>query len=219
MSISAQQKMETSKSDAAGLGGIEHAFTKNETAVDTASSAPPPTQKNMGRRPYICETCNQHFPKLRDFDQHSAIHPNYRHQCKICEQKFSTKKELKEHRGSHSEEDLLLLKCDCCPKRFRKMFDLRRHSKTHENKNHTCVFCKVKFPTMDAYIHHITTVRDSIHFKCVKCGQQCSTRGELKRHGKTHSTRSYKCGTCKLTFDSRNEMKRHKQDHSKSANV
>lgn len=205
------------KLNAAGPGGTGNTFRKIETDADNTStpSPTPPTQSNSGRKPYICETCNQRFLKLKDFDQHSAIHPNFRHQCKFCEQKFASKRELKEHRGSHAEEVLLPFKCNDCPKRFRKMYDLRRHSSSHVNKIHTCEFCRVKFPTLDAYIHHITTVRDSIHLKCVKCGQQCSTRGELKRHAKTHS--SYKCGACKMTFDSLNEMKRHKQGHSKSA--
>ncbi|PZC72809.1 hypothetical protein B5X24_HaOG210554 [Helicoverpa armigera] len=114
-------------------------------------------------------------------------------ECEICQAKFHTKSQLKNHtKQAHSKRKLVpettTHKCEICGRYFKKAFSLRMHSKVHMEKAAP---------------------------QCPLCGLKFNNKNYLARHMSTHE-RTEECEICQAKFHTKSQLKNHtKQAHSK----
>ncbi|KAI1820235.1 hypothetical protein F4861DRAFT_523844 [Xylaria intraflava] len=97
---------------------------------------------HSGYKPYICDTCGQHFSGQQALAQHERIHTGLKpYQCTFpgCSMSFKQKSALTMHSRVHTGEKPL--SCDICGKPFAESSNLAKHRKTHLGKlDHRCQY-------------------------------------------------------------------------------
>ena len=119
------------------------------------------------RQRYVCEDCDKNFRDNYDLKLHiAAVHLKTKNFiCKVCNQEFSRKANLKRHELLHKSEKplrkiLLALskgaldfQCRQCLKQFTTKWNLTRHVKNlHNHETYGCDDCGRTFSTK--YILH-----------------------------------------------------------------
>ncbi|XP_077298331.1 uncharacterized protein LOC143919725 isoform X2 [Arctopsyche grandis] len=120
----------------------------------------------------------------------------------------------------NDEGELLLFKCDHCPKSFSRPAELRRHSSLHTSqKGYTCNYCDKWFPSQSSYTRHERIHTGEKPYQCGVC-QRCFGQKEvllrhmlvhsgLSRHVLTHTGRTYLCNECQKIFNDKSSLRRH----------
>ena len=92
----------------------------------------PPTQSSSGKsgeKPYKCNICENTFSQKSSLVNHRRIHTGERpYACDICEKTFSRSSTLAEHKRFHTGEKPF--HCDLCKKSYSKRSHLSEHKKT-----------------------------------------------------------------------------------------
>ena len=96
--------------------------------------------KYSWRKKSVCEECGKLFYHKQNLDRHVLFHKELKpFSCIECEQQFTTKKHLAEHREKH---ELKKYECKKCSKHFSTKSENSQHEKTHEKtKDHKCSLC------------------------------------------------------------------------------
>lgn len=77
-----------------------------------------------------------------------------RHACEVCEWKFYSKSELKEHMIRHGGERKY--QCNVCKKAYARKYTLREHMRIHDNvRRFVCTTCGRSFVQNCSLKHHI----------------------------------------------------------------
>ncbi|CAK1543434.1 unnamed protein product [Leptosia nina] len=124
------------------------------------------TVHNPFKMQYVCERpgCRKSYTSQLSYRKHAAFHSAEEGnlQCKICDQVFTTQKDivyhLKVHTGSRtvkSETDKKYT-CDHCDRRFFTAKDVRRHNVVHTGRrDFLCPYCPHKFGRKDHLVRHV----------------------------------------------------------------
>ena len=97
------------------------------------------TTVHEGIRPYKCETCQRDFKLKHQLNSHKLLCESF--QCYTCFEKFSSKRDLKNHTTSfHSTKKIFT--CFICFDKFTRNFTLKAHMKKfhEESKTDECSF-------------------------------------------------------------------------------
>ncbi|XP_050417516.2 zinc finger protein 2-like [Patella vulgata] len=146
--------------------------------------------------------------------------------CKICDEHFNAKHQLRKHVLAQTDENHLKLhermnlikkkrQCELCGKFFKYFSDFKVHMLRHRGeKNFACDQCDYKGYTKKHLAKHMfchKTVKDYI---CNHCGKQFLRNGELKNHLIYHSgVKSFQCNLCPKSFALKGHLDRHKKTH------
>lgn len=90
-----------------------------------------------------CTLCEEKFSSRTDLRRHKRIVHQMRNSCPKCTEIFPTKQELFKHRD---EAHPIVLECQKCEEKFSSREALIEHRKeAHPQKQHMCVFCERLF--------------------------------------------------------------------------
>ena len=117
---------------------------------------------------FICSTCGCHFPFENQLTEHKRKHGKKgtgKIRCEVvsCQKQFCSKRAMKFHLKSHSD-NLPRVNCDLCPKDFANKGLLQQHRRGSHGKELGLLFkthCEVEFPNPGR--------RDRHQQKCDEC--------------------------------------------------
>lgn len=147
---------------------------------------------NIALKPFECLECHQRFATEQLLTRHGVLHsslitptvPVERHVCIVCSKEFPCHEAKASHLKSHKLElEQMEFQCVLCPKIFKKINDLTRHSKTHmENRQHKCNVCNKLFARGSYLIDHLNQHKGLRPHKCNICQKSFQHSYTLKNH-------------------------------------
>ena len=104
--------------------------------------------------------------------------------CKDCHEKYLTRYDLMMHRKLVHEGALYGEKCSICPKSFKTLTELKKHTLSeHTDRPFPCPQCPHKAKTQDKLDRHMlrhSVTRES--FQCSHCDKKFAFKNSLKKH-------------------------------------
>ena len=92
---------------------------------------------HSGIRPYRCVHCPKSFFTEHLLHKHQIVHQEKKFTCDVCDKKFRSKSQLKNHYTLHTGEKPY--PCGVCGRRFRLNRDMHSHFKTHSEEDRKSV--------------------------------------------------------------------------------
>ncbi|XP_073811816.1 uncharacterized protein [Musca autumnalis] len=174
-------------------------------------------------KPHKCDMCESSFNRRYDLNRHiQAIHLNPNPKtpgrrkneetcflCPHCGQSYSTKRKLRNHLITHSEDRPY--SCGVCGKAFKSVRSVKDHQLTHSDiRPYTCSICEKSFKRADKLKTHMLVHSELRPYKCEECGKTFKYSAVLRSHMYKHTGQTpYSCKTCGEEFTSRTFLNNH----------
>ncbi|XP_062581270.1 zinc finger protein 37-like [Saccostrea cucullata] len=139
--------------------------------------------------------------------------------CFLCDEKFSTKNKMLNHRRLHNFPlwPLSVGKgaiCDECGKVIKSRSALASHKRMHVAEKMKCRVCKETFSEALHLRQHVCNEEQRVKHICELCGSTYSRRGDLNQHMlKVHDDKTYDCEQCGKSFNHPANLKLHLKIH------
>ena len=134
--------------------------------------------------------------------------------CPDCDKKFSTEDILENHRlKKHSST---LLKCEFCPKTFKRMSVKNDHEKSH-TRPFKCSYCGKGFGRKFDLDGHVRIHTGEKPFTCEICAKGFAMQSGLHMHKKQAHTvgkMDWACDLCEKSFIGRAHLEMHRLVHT-----
>ncbi|XP_055680468.1 zinc finger protein 26-like [Lutzomyia longipalpis] len=167
-----------------------------------------------------CQVCDRKFPESKYYDHLRSHTERAKFQCDICLKTFVSGISKWKHMTNTHE-------CDICGEIFSKRKDRTEHiledHKGIESKNlrpsdikpFRCDKCGKSFSYECHYMQHISSTIDCTRqLICPICSQECKTQSTLTNHIKTHSTdKPFVCTMCDKAFKMKSHLESHVSTH------
>lgn len=130
-----------------------------------------------------CEKCGKIFASAKTKNQHDVnVHANKKPlTCKICQNVFSSKSDLKDHSKVHNQEKPFV--CQTCGKDFKLGKDLKRHFRIHTGeKPFACNHCDKRFSSSSNLSEHRTLHTGQLNYECQKCKNRFRLWNTMRKH-------------------------------------
>ena len=126
-----------------------------------------------------CHVSNEHENNFSEFEEKHKIY-----RCKICVEKFFTKK------ASHYHE-------------------MKEHQEKEQSYERICDECGETFSAKHAYIYHVKKTHREVNFVCEICSYSTVSKTVLQQHRLTHLSPNLPCKFCDKLFHTSFNLKRH----------
>lgn len=173
---------------------------------------------HKNERHYICHQCGKGFKNSGALSRHTReVHNRLlRFKCDICEDSFTCKRTMEEHKLTHSKNRSYV--CDRCGKGFRLQSSLNIHVKVHSNLfPYECTVCAQKFKRKQELHSHVSIHTGEKPYNCNVCNKKFRLKIELNNHSVVHSDeRSFSCSVCHQNFKQKRYATKHFQTKHKN---
>ncbi|GAB0094060.1 hypothetical protein DMENIID0001_092810 [Sergentomyia squamirostris] len=151
-----------------------------------------------------CADCEEIFPNHYYLSKHRATkHEDSKETiCSICNHEFSTKQNLKRHiediheKGEKSKDDKAF-QCSQCDLSFKNHYYLTKHQGIHTSKKkNVCPICGQEYSTKQNLRRHIEDIHDKVK--------------------KSKGKESYQCNMCEMMFKNHYFLTKHRAIHHTS---
>ncbi|XP_071780773.2 uncharacterized protein LOC139931226 [Centroberyx gerrardi] len=110
------------------------------------------------------------------------------YKCPVCAGSFSSKKTVRRHVRTHSEDKSASYQCRFCDRYFCHKSDLVVHTRIHTGeKPYECQDCHKCFAQKGNLVVHIRKHTGEKPYRCGECGQCFTKKVALDRHVEKHS--------------------------------
>ena len=170
-----------------------------------------------------CPQCDQRFYCLRLLLVHLQKHKTEQYpffKCKICDQEFTVKLKLLEHRDVvHIKGKLYAdkLLCEKCGKWLASSTTLEMHMAAHSGiKPFKCTICGKKSRTDSALRKHMNIHTGRKPYQCDVCGKNFSRKENMKTHYTVHTGElKYQCNICGKKCSRSDNLATHLKMHAR----
>uniref|UniRef100_A0A182QLF2 C2H2-type domain-containing protein n=1 Tax=Anopheles farauti TaxID=69004 RepID=A0A182QLF2_9DIPT len=135
--------------------------------------------------------------------------------CPLCFKGFNDQQALRDHHKTHLCTDSSCSKCvPAQSDEFdlkRSTYDA-----SEDTRPTACNICHRVLPSFEQFQNHFHYHTTRVPFYCYHCREEFSGKRELYAHSRTHSTRepeSYTCEVCAKVFSTKGNYKRHLKSH------
>lgn len=157
--------------------------------------------------------------KLQFYYSNSHCSPSFfiKHNCKLCREKFKSRRELAQHMTIHDPE--LQFMCHICTMRFQTPYKLFKHTMSHTTGVITCPNCQIKLNNAEEMEQHDVAVhqwKPEQKADCPKCLIFFDSQHEFDEHYSDHDSDlkcKFECIPCRKGFQTRKTFKRHMDSH------
>lgn len=145
-----------------------------------------------------CTHCSHRFTLRKNLLKHLYKHTNA--SCEYCPEKFTTLRDLKQHCLTTHTEQLIIRKCDLCPRKFILNSQLVIHMHNHDRtQRYHCNVCSETFASEMQLKGHTRAVHTA--YLCSECGKTFKNNSLLTSHQKVHnSDKPFVCTKCPSRF-------------------
>ncbi|XP_053669166.1 uncharacterized protein LOC128719562 [Anopheles marshallii] len=153
--------------------------------------------------------------RLSHTDKYAKLE-NKTEPCSICQQPY-TKTSMRRHMETHTKERMAYA-CGICNKRFTTNWNLKQHKWTHANptmKPFQCTHCPSAFVRESDFVTHVNAHRSIRPYTCNHCGSQFIRKYNWIRHTREHeSDKGHRCDVCGRQFHRKYYLTEHKRIHT-----
>ncbi|CRK87611.1 CLUMA_CG001407, isoform A [Clunio marinus] len=169
-----------------------------------------------------CDICGKINISQEEHENHMLQHEKEaRYKCRKCDEKFSSKKEARDHLNAAHLNDEKTFVCDTCSKAFKNRYQLILHTRSHTGeKPFECQICNRCFSMSSNLQKHLDTHSTEKPYSCSFCNQSFKTQRSLKFHTVCYHQPEVKvkCPACDKSFVNKSYLKMHMQYHTGEKN-
>ncbi|XP_053678147.1 uncharacterized protein LOC128728544 [Anopheles nili] len=163
-----------------------------------------------------CTVCQQPYTKT-SMRRHLETHTTERmaYACGICNKRFTTNWNLKQHKWTHANPTLKPFQCSYCPSAFVREADFVTHVNAHRSiRPYTCNHCGRQFIRKYNWIRHTREHELDKGHRCDVCGRQFHRKYYLTEHKRIHTgERPFSCNICGKTSATKTNHNKHLRIH------
>ncbi|XP_072296230.1 uncharacterized protein gzf1 [Eucyclogobius newberryi] len=170
---------------------------------------------------FECTECQRTFHYEKSFLKHRSTYHGVMseivHRCKICQQSFANRSNLKTHeKHVHSTERLFC--CGTCAKDFKRKKDLVRHQRQVHEREYSKQICSVCGKTLSCKNNLL--LHERIHtgtkpYHCSVCNARFTQKTALNMHYRTHTgEKPFACTMCTARFTQKQMLTSHIRSHT-----
>lgn len=169
--------------------------------------------KHKGAGSHKCNTCAKIFDTPIKLKTHERIHlGTVLYKCHECNDKFTKKKEKRDHMINVHGAKFSRIKCTACDKLFISKASLSVHvNRDHlMDRRHQCELCEKTFFTSSFLRDHMVSHSRVREIQCDECPKTFARKKALREHMKSHTgDRRFKCTFCDMAFLQKCSLKGH----------
>ncbi|XP_058060816.1 zinc finger protein Xfin-like isoform X2 [Anopheles bellator] len=135
--------------------------------------------------------------------------------CPLCFKQFDDQKTLSDHHKTHLCSNADCTKCGPAL-RNELNFAIRTYDGVEDKRETVCNVCQRVLPTFEQFQNHFHYHTSRVPFYCYHCRVEFNDKRELYTHAKAHLPRvsqSYTCKICSKVFSTKGNFKRHLKSH------
>ncbi|KXJ69360.1 hypothetical protein RP20_CCG027466 [Aedes albopictus] len=139
-----------------------------------------------------------------------------KYRCPLCFSRFEELSELKEHHKTHicsNPEECTKCKPTLAEDYD---FTQGNYDESEDNQTIQCKICERKLPSFELFQIHFHYHTSRVPFYCYQCRTEFPDKKELYAHSKSHAPKeseAHTCEVCKKIFSTRGNFRRHLKSH------
>uniref|UniRef100_A0A182NGP1 C2H2-type domain-containing protein n=1 Tax=Anopheles dirus TaxID=7168 RepID=A0A182NGP1_9DIPT len=135
--------------------------------------------------------------------------------CPLCFKRFDDQRTLREHHKTHLCADPCCAKC-APAQRDEFDLTRSTYDAGEDTRPTACNICHRVLPSFEQFQNHFHYHTTRVPFYCYHCREEFNGKRELYAHSRTHTQRepeSYTCEVCAKVFSTKGNYKRHLKSH------
>lgn len=188
---------------------------QREVGTDGETSSTVNSGEESETKKHQCSVCQKRFTRKQHLDLHRRVHSGEKpFSCTVCNRTFALKGTLEVHMRTHTGERPYC--CPICKKTFTQTSALNSHRRTHTGeKPFGCPTCKKTFGQKVHLEVHMRSHTGERPYCCSFCTKPFADSYNLKIHMRVHTgEKPYRCSVCQKGFTVSSNLRAHERTHT-----